>query len=61
MKEYKEARSFNNLSVDSEQKLILSDRIIYCLEGRDLCKLEYKWNNEKLILIRVKCPCETME
>lgn len=55
---HRELRELGNITVDKDKELVFAEEIISCKpNGKiDLCKLFYKWTNDKLILQKRECP-----
>jgi len=46
-----------NFVPDKERKVLVTDSLIWCKEGKSYCKTEYEWQERNLVRKNVKCPC----
>ena len=59
--EFNEVLSYlGNLRIDSKQKLIFSEEVVFCKSDgqKEICTTSYKWEKKTLKVIKVDCPCE---
>lgn len=52
-----ETDSLCNLRMNNDHTAVLADSLIWCRAQKDLCTVEYRWQNDSFVRISASCPC----